>query len=236
MDLDGDGVQDAGEPGMANVTLRLFDENQQQVGETQTDADGGYRFDQVCPGTYTVEVDGTTVLEGVVPSPCGMGNDPAADSNCDPAQTTLTDLVTADMSLDFGYDPVPYVYCESLPNSTGAPAGIGAEGNPSISENDFYVTATGLPPNQPGWFFFGTQEQDTPFGNGVRCIGGTISRLRKIAIEITGEADVQLDFTFPPLDTIVPGVPYYFQLWYRDPMGGGANYSTSDALRVIFAP
>jgi hypothetical protein len=236
LDLDGNGIQDPGEPGIPDVTLILTNEGGIQVGETQTGADGDYLFDELCPGTYTVTVDATTLPPSVVPSPCISGNDGTLDNDCSPSGVVLTDLVPVRMDVDFGYKPVPYVYCESEPNSTGDNAGITYDGNPSISENEFYVTVTGLPPNQPGWFFYGTEAIDVPFGNGVRCIGGQVNRYRKVAIEITGNTDVHLDFTFPPLDTIVPGVPYYFQLWYRDPMGGGAGYSTSDALSVIFAP
>jgi hypothetical protein len=206
------------------------------VRETQTGQGGAYVFGQLCPGNYTVVVDASSLPEGVVPSPCIVGGNAAIDSNCSPASTVVTPQLPNVPDVDFGYPPVPFVYCESSTNSTGQPAGIDYDGNPSISENDFTLTVTGLPPNQPGYFFYGTQQMEIPFGNGVRCIGGSVTRYRKIAIEITGNAEVQLDFTIPPLTNIVPGIPYYFQLWYRDPAGSGQAFNTSDAICVIFAP
>ena len=43
-DLDGDGVQDAGEPALANVDVILYDAGFNQVGTTTTDANGNYIF------------------------------------------------------------------------------------------------------------------------------------------------------------------------------------------------
>jgi uncharacterized repeat protein (TIGR01451 family) len=54
-DLNYNGLQDSGEPGIANVTVRLLDENGTFIDETMTDADGFYLFDQLCPGNYIVE-------------------------------------------------------------------------------------------------------------------------------------------------------------------------------------
>ena len=131
--------------------------------------------------------------------------------------------------------PPPLIYCDSTPNSTGEPAGIQYDGTPSISANDFTLTVTDLPSDQPGIFFFGTEQAEVPFGNGVRCIGGSVTRFVKIPI-VVNQAQVQLDFTQPPLTSIVPGTPYYFQFWYRDPLAGGAGFNTSDAICVTFAP
>ena len=33
---------------------------------------------------------------------------------------------------------------------------------------------------------------------------------------------------------ISPGDTKWFQFWYRDPLGGGAFFNLSDALRVTF--
>ncbi len=57
-DLNGNGVRDAGEPGLANWTIYL-DQNQNGVldgGEvtTTTDGSGSYAFTNLAPGTYTV--------------------------------------------------------------------------------------------------------------------------------------------------------------------------------------
>ncbi len=57
-DLNGNGVQDAGEPGLAGWTIYLDQNNNRQLdlGEnfTTTDQDGKYSFTDLAPGTYTV--------------------------------------------------------------------------------------------------------------------------------------------------------------------------------------
>lgn len=54
IDLNGNGIQDAGEPGVGGVTVKLVDSNGNVVATTITDANGFYNFPNVTPGTYTV--------------------------------------------------------------------------------------------------------------------------------------------------------------------------------------
>lgn len=53
-DLDQNGVRDAGESGIAGVTIRLLNAQNQQVASTVTAADGSYSFANQPVGTYTV--------------------------------------------------------------------------------------------------------------------------------------------------------------------------------------
>lgn len=53
-DDDKDGIQDIGEPGVAGVTVTLFNNAGTVVGATVTDAYGTYLFDNLAPGTYQV--------------------------------------------------------------------------------------------------------------------------------------------------------------------------------------
>ncbi len=48
------GIQDAGEPGVAGITVTLFDNGGAVVGTTVTDAYGFYLFDNLTPATYQV--------------------------------------------------------------------------------------------------------------------------------------------------------------------------------------
>ncbi len=57
-DLNGDGVQDPGEPGLDNVTVTLDDGVTQVTVNTGTDDSGAYDFTGLAPGTYTVSVTG----------------------------------------------------------------------------------------------------------------------------------------------------------------------------------
>ena len=54
-DLNGNGVQDAGDPGLPGWTIDLLDASGAIVATTVTDADGNYSFTDVGPGTYTVQ-------------------------------------------------------------------------------------------------------------------------------------------------------------------------------------
>jgi len=65
-DLDHDGIRDTGEPGVAGVTVTLqADRNGDGVVDftatTTTDANGGYRFENLPAGNYTVTVDSSTL-------------------------------------------------------------------------------------------------------------------------------------------------------------------------------
>ena len=58
-DLNGDGVQDPGEPGLAGVTLELSGPGVAPGTTVTTGASGAYDFTGLEPGTYTVSVTGT---------------------------------------------------------------------------------------------------------------------------------------------------------------------------------
>jgi hypothetical protein len=54
-DLNGNGMQNAGEPGLANWTIQLLDSAGTVVANDATDASGSYSFSNIGPGTYTVK-------------------------------------------------------------------------------------------------------------------------------------------------------------------------------------
>jgi len=68
-------------------------------------------------------------------------------------------------------------YCAALPNSSGNTAIISAAGSPSVASMDLALTATGLPAGVNGIFYYGTGQLGVPFGDGFRCVGGTVQRL-----------------------------------------------------------
>lgn len=77
-DDDRDGIQDSGEPGLADVTVRLLNAAGTVISSLQTDETGHYDFQGLLPGSYFIEVD---VLSGFEFSPKGQGSDPSADSD-----------------------------------------------------------------------------------------------------------------------------------------------------------
>jgi hypothetical protein len=55
LDLNGDGVQNTGEPGVGGVVVNLLDALGNTVASTTTDQDGQSQFNGVQPGTYSLE-------------------------------------------------------------------------------------------------------------------------------------------------------------------------------------
>ena len=69
IDENSDGYQDAGEPGIPNVEVRLYNGTGALVGTTYTDSAGGYVFDGLIPGDYYVDVlDGTGGQANTLPA------------------------------------------------------------------------------------------------------------------------------------------------------------------------
>lgn len=115
-DADSNGVQDAGEPGLEGVTVRLFNCGPEStlVAADTTDAGGLYLFDSLSAGQYYLEFE---PLSGLDISPQGQGSDDTVDSDADSAgHTECTTLAPGenDMSWDCG-----------LYQSLGPPASLG---------------------------------------------------------------------------------------------------------------
>lgn len=131
----------------------------------------------------------------------------------------------------------PTIYCVGAPNSVStAGAAIGWSGQQSVAANTFTLTATNVPPNTTGVFFFGPTTANVPFGNGLRCVGGPLRRTPTVTATAGGAAQRTLDFTVDQGDDITPGSTWNFQLWYRDTAAGGAGFNLSNALSATFCP
>ena len=137
----------------------------------------------------------------------------------------------------FMVDPIE-IYCSALPNSTGVGATIGHGGSVSVAASDLRFVVTDLPLSQFGLFYYGKNGASAPFGNGIRCVGGLVFRLQVVAFGQTRKAEHQLNLANPPepAGAIQAGSTWRFQLWYRDPAGGGDGFNLSNALRATFAP
>jgi len=109
-DLDEDGAQDSGEPGLKGVSVILKDGNGNTVATTTTDDNGAYSFNNLEPGDYTVVFN----LPGSdwSFSPQDNAGDDTKDSDANPntgeAQTNLSsgendDTIDAGMTIPSSY-------------------------------------------------------------------------------------------------------------------------------------
>ncbi|MEO8620457.1 MAG: SdrD B-like domain-containing protein [bacterium] len=92
-DVNGNGVQDSGEPGIPGVTVNLSN-----GATTTTDANGAYAFTNLLPGDYTVTV---ATPSGYVASPTGAGTSSTDSNNGAGATTTING--NTDNTIDFGF-------------------------------------------------------------------------------------------------------------------------------------
>ena len=56
LDANSDGVQDAGEQGLSNITLKLKNSSGKEIDKTHTNSKGKYEFNDLCEGSYSVYV------------------------------------------------------------------------------------------------------------------------------------------------------------------------------------
>ena len=105
IDVDADGIQDAGEVGLPGVAVRLYAASNTvtPVASATTDSSGLYLFDCVLPGMYFVEFD---CPAGYKLSPGNVAGNDLIDSDADPVskRTTPTTLFAGetDLSWDAG--------------------------------------------------------------------------------------------------------------------------------------
>ncbi|OEZ59057.1 SdrD B-like domain-containing protein [Duganella sp. HH105] len=102
-DTNRDGVQDAGEAGVAGVKVVLLDASGNPTGATATtDANGNYSFNDLKPGTYSVQFDKATLPANYLFTSAGQGGNGATDSDAN-VNTGKTGQVTLN-SGDHGQD------------------------------------------------------------------------------------------------------------------------------------
>ena len=167
--------------------------------------------------------------------------------NATPLFTTGLNLVGIGGDIGGGGPPaIGTSYCTAVPNSTGAPAVIGAFGSVGVAANDVTLTCSGLPTNTFGYFLSGTARGlvSGPGGSqGTLCLGGSVGRFSRTALQeiqnsgATGEFSLVIDLTNMPTalgsEVLVPGDTRTFQCWYRD-ANPTVTSNFSDAVEVTF--
>ena len=129
-------------------------------------------------------------------------------------------------------------YCPGAINSLGLSSTLTVQGSPSVSAGHLVFTASNVNAFTPAQFFKGDAQVQIPFGDGMRCVGGTLHRLKRHNASPWGYwwGEVQYGL-LPPAATILPGSTWNFQLLYRDlngPLNTGFNLSS--ALSITFQP
>jgi protocatechuate 3,4-dioxygenase beta subunit len=118
-DADGDGVQDAGETGVAGVTITLYNNAGAAIASTATDANGYYQFTNLAAGDYSVGF--TNLPAGYSFVPIWNSNDANAtnsDANPGTAKTGTVTLSAGESEQDVDAGLV-----------AGVPSGLGSLGN-----------------------------------------------------------------------------------------------------------
>jgi len=170
-------------------------------------------------------------------SPCIDAGDPTSPLDGD---GSVTDMGA--MAYDAAYEPGAYSFCSPSEHSTGSGASMSMAGQRSLAANDFTLMAVDCPPNKVGLFYYGPNEIQAAFGDGLRCVGGMTTRIYPaVFADGSGTAARPLNFTQPPVNAgngmITSGSTWKFQFWFRDGMGpGGTGYNLSDGLSVTFTP
>ena len=154
------------------------------------------------------------------------------------ARVVVGTMVGADQieGLAFGVDAgTGTKYCTANANSTGLPADISASGSSSSSAGSLQLDAAPVP-NQNGIFFHGMNQAQVPFGNGFLCATGDV--VRGAVIQGAGNLATYVYDNSDAKHSLAgyTGMTRNFQYWFRDPMGGGAFFNTSNAISIAITP
>jgi hypothetical protein len=130
--------------------------------------------------------------------------------------------------------------CETTPNSAfEAGALTSALGSLSLAANDLTLVTTGAVPGQFGMYFCGPLQAPTAFGDGYRCVGLPLVRIRPAALaDSAGSVTLAMDLTAGP-GSFVAGDSTSFQFLYRDPFNqdpSSSRFNLSSSLEVYFVP
>jgi hypothetical protein len=178
-----------------------------------------------------------------ITTPTGVAT---AVSYFQPTPTTSTAQERLEIRGTPGAGGLGSVYCApAVPNATGVPGELSAQGSPLVASNDVTLEASAMPTNTFGYFLTSTTQGQLPNPGGsvgTLCLAGAIGRyVGPGQIQnsgATGAFALVLDLTQTPTPTgpvtISAGETWNFQVWYRDSLGGNATSNFTSAVSVAF--
>ncbi|KAA3623789.1 MAG: hypothetical protein DWQ02_24045 [Bacteroidetes bacterium] len=183
-DISRDGIQDANEPPIEGVTVHLKDGNNNIISTTTTDETGMYCFEELDPGTYSVQFEEPYQFRFTFKD---QGNDDTVDSDADEDMGGMTppkviEEGDIDLTCDAGFYRRPGTNindpCNCVDNSTTAEDGqFGEEIEITntyagdtwviIQQTGMYLTSSPLPPAAPIPVPLGTELEEHPVGGNL---------------------------------------------------------------------
>jgi len=136
--------------------------------------------------------------------------------------------------------PIGANFCTSMPNSSGNSASIAATGSATLADQTVTLQATGAPNDAVGLFFFGVNQMQATFGQGLRCVGpGRVQRMPPMVTtgpangSPAGEVMIDIDFSANYASAITAG-QLNFQFWYQDTVGMNPTFNLTDGIQIQF--
>jgi hypothetical protein len=191
--------------------------------------------------TYTAVPSGTQVRLGVDRDEDGFLDRDELDAGTDPADPES--FPGSGVPFCFGdgsgepcpcanEDPFGKRGCKSSGGLGGRLSGVGV---PIVAMDTLVVRARHLVPGAPALLFQGNDAVNgglgLAFGDGLRCAGGGVVRLKVLVPDAQGELEYPgaLDPRISTLGGAQPGDVKRYQVWYRDPVaspcGSGFNFT-----------
>lgn len=122
----------------------------------------------------------------------------------------------------------------------GTGATLTSAGQLDVGIDDLVLHGSGLLPGNAALFLQGNNVvmggAGVPFGDGLRCLGGSVVRLQVRLPNSSGSASTTIGVAAK--GAVAPGETKHYQLWYRDVVASpcGANFNFSNGLTVTWQP
>lgn len=157
----------------------------------------------------------------------------------DPPQTGVPYCFGTAATCPCGNAGAPGNGCANSANVLGGH--IDATGSASVAGDSVVLTGSNMPPGGPCLYFQGTGQASLPFGDGILCIGGVITRLGVKFNNALGTSTIPSGID-PPL-SIMGGVPAaggfrFYSSWYRDAalFCTPATFNVTNGVGVLWTP